>query len=323
MSPYYVSRETLLELILKKMRVFSMLLIGAPILWVIYYLFTHTVVIAPFINGFVMIAAPLGLGAYLAKKYKGSWRIYGIGVLAFITSQALHIPFNSYLLTPILNRYDISASSTGLTLVVLAIALGLSAGLFEEIARFIFYKKWLAEIKNWKQGVMFGAGHGGIEAMVLGAIVIYVFLQAIILKDMSADQLAILVGKDSVEQTTAFLNQYWQTPWYMALLGAVERIIAITFHISAALLVLKSILLNKKIWLWLAIVWHTLLDAVAVYSSITWGALVTEGILAIVGVASLGIMLYMIKILPEVESTGENEAPLPEPITADDLTRIN
>ena len=66
---------------------------------------------------------------------------------------------------------------------VVAVFYGLSAGLFEEIARYLTYRFWLKDSQNWKSGLMFGAGHGGIEAMILGALALLSLIQAYVLRD--------------------------------------------------------------------------------------------------------------------------------------------
>jgi uncharacterized membrane protein YhfC len=97
-----------------------------------------------------------------------------------------------------------------------------------------------------------------------------------------ADQLAL-----ANQQVTAF----WDSPAYMGLLGLAERAFAITLHISLSVMVLYSIAYKKPIWFWLAMLWHALVDAAAVYLLPIIGAVGVEGVVAVMAIVSLAILL--------------------------------
>lgn len=58
-------------------------------------------------------------------------------------------------------------------------------------------------------------------------------------------------------------------------------------------MVLYAVAYRKPIWFWLALLAHTLVDAVVVYVGPKVGALGTEGILAIFALISLWIVFAM------------------------------
>ena len=165
-----------------------------------------------------------------------------------------------------------------------------SAGVFEEVARYVVYRFWLRDVRSWRGALMFGAGHGGIEAILLGGLAAYALLQAIAYR--GAD-LSSMVPAEQLSQVEAQLNAFWSLPWHLALLGAIERLFAICFHLSASVLVVQALLRRSWIWLLLAILWHTLLDAVAVFGIETWGAYVTEGLIGLMAIASVGIIFVL------------------------------
>jgi uncharacterized membrane protein YhfC len=88
----------------------------------------------------------------------------------------------------------------------------------------------------------------------------------------------------------------------MALMGFVERVFAICLHVSLSVLVLYAIVYGKPLWFWLALLWHALVDAVAVYVVQEVGILAVEGIIAIFALISLW-MVWMMRgrFLPERE----------------------
>jgi small basic protein len=57
--------------------------------------------------------------------------------------------------------------------------------------------------------------------------------------------------------------------------------------------VLYGITYKKPIWFWLAVLWHTIVDAVAVYVGQQTGVPVVEGIIAVFAILSVGIVLSL------------------------------
>jgi len=237
------------------------------------------------LNGLLMLAAPLALGAILARRLRAPWSLYAAGAAGFMGSQVLHIPFNLAVLSPALQRAGLVPGS-GFPAEMLGPALlGLSAGLFEETARYLVYRWVGRQGRSWAGGLMLGAGHGGLEAILLGLLVLYGFFQAVAYQ--GAD-LSALVPAEQAAAAEANLNAYWSAPAPAALLGAVERLLAICIQLGLSILVLQSIRRQNALWLVLAIGWHALVDAAALLALGAWGAWATEGVVALFAVASLG-----------------------------------
>ena len=155
---------------------------------------------------------------------------------------------------------------------------------------------------------MFGAGHGGIEAIIFGALAFWGFLQLIAFKDLSPETLSVVAGAEKVELIQSYLAAYWTAPWYYSLLGAVERLSAIAIHLSASLLVLQAFTRKNIGWYFIAVLWHTLVDALAVYGIQTWGVYVTEGIVLLLGIISLGIIFTLRRQEPSPKEDNDLES---------------
>jgi uncharacterized membrane protein YhfC len=251
----------------------------------------------PLLNAVLMMGIPLGLGVYLARRLNVEWGLYGAGMLTFIASQVLHIPFNAYLLNPLVERWGLTPEPGSLELILFGILFGLSAGVFEESARYLVYRRWLPKARSWNVGVMFGAGHGGVESILFGGLAFYAFLQLLALRN--AD-LNVVLPPGQIAPISVTLEAFWNTTWYMYFMGAVERLSAICFHLSASLLVLQAFTRRNLLWFVLAVLWHTVLDALAVYGSQTWGILATEGIICLVALTSIGIIFALRKVEEQV-----------------------
>ena len=170
---------------------------------------------------------------------------------------------------------------------------GLSAGLFEETARLFVFKRWLQKARSWKEGILFGAGHGGCEAVLLGLLVLAGFLQMVVLREATPESIAKMVSPDQVDATLTSIQAYWSTPWYESMLGSLERVSAIIIQISLAVLVLQVNRRGKIIYYWLAVLWHTIVDMTGVYGVYSWGMYIMEAVVMGLALISLGIVFVL------------------------------
>ncbi|MCA9962224.1 MAG: YhfC family intramembrane metalloprotease, partial [Anaerolineales bacterium] len=113
----------------------------------------------PFVvNVCLMLSMPLVLAVWLERRRQPGWGLFGAGALTFILSQVLHIPFNWL----VQQRFQLLPTDLQVTgnLLLVSLFLGLSAGLFEEIGRYLTYRYWMTDARTWGKGLMLGVGHG-------------------------------------------------------------------------------------------------------------------------------------------------------------------
>jgi uncharacterized membrane protein YhfC len=118
-----------------------------------------------------VIALPIGLGIFLTRRLRLGWRLFWIGGAVFVFSQIGHIPFNA-LVGLLFQRGVLPVPPPEWILPFNAVFGGLSAGIFEEVARHLMYRFWVKEARWWGEGVLLGAGHAGAEAIILGGLVL-------------------------------------------------------------------------------------------------------------------------------------------------------
>jgi len=237
-----------------------------------------------------MIAIPIFLAIYLTRKYKQSWRLFWIGAATFIFSQVLHIPFNNLVSSIFKQSGFITLPIIGQILITAAF-LGISAGIFEEVSRYAMYRWFAKDARSWGRGLLAGAGHGGAEAIILGALALYAYLQLVSLRGAN---LEALVPAGQLEATRAQITAYWSASWYMTLLGALERLFAITIQLACSLLVLQAFTRKQFWWVCLAIIYHALVDGVSVFASgMRLSAMKIEGIVGIFAIVSVGIIIAL------------------------------
>jgi len=254
------------------------------------------------LSALLMIALPLALGAYFTRRWHLGWGLALVGAVTFLLSQAGHIPFNAQVLNPILARLGFGATPGAQPVGALAastLLLGLSAGVFEEGARFLVYRFWIRRARSYREGVIFGLGHGGTEAILAGVLAILQHTQAYALQ---GQDLSTVVPADQLAAAEAQLQQYWSTPAPAFLLASVERASAMAVQITLAVLVLQAFTRPRGgLWLLAAVAWHTAVDAAAVFTAVLWGtyqgsvsgAVASEILVGAFAVASLFILMRL------------------------------
>ena len=225
------------------------------------------------VAGLASMGLAIGLGCYVRRLYP-SWKAFGWGALCFVLSQVLHIPFNALVLNKIFDLSDLM-EARGWRLLFVSIALGLSAGIFEETTRWIFYRYKFREAKSYELALMFGAGHGGCEAIIVGYLAIMALIGMVYLR--AHPQVISDMPQDEQQLLAKPLADYWASSALMVLMAPVERIFAMTFHLCASVLVWQGFVQNDHPKFWgLAVAAHTALDAAAVFLLVTLGAYAVE-----------------------------------------------
>jgi len=188
-----------------------------------------------------------------------------------------HTPLVIFTQTPILSALGGAISDRGLVLAIFAIILGLLAGLFEEIGRYLVFRRFFPSRNitlTRENGLLFGAGWGGVESMLVGFLVFLTLVSYVSTPFLPGSPLQNLTPLDP-------------------LIGLLERLMTFPIQIAFSLLVASAVLQGRLVFLGLAILWHTAVDALAVYLVATTSVAITEGSVAVSAVIALVYIWYM------------------------------
>jgi len=219
----------------------------------------------------IQLLFPIALGYFLVRRFRLRWRIFFIGVLFFIISQIIELPIAAGLVV-----FDLGLESRPWLGALIA---GLTAGVCEEVARYLGFRftRTMRDNRTWPAALLLGAGHGGAESILVGLIVIALAIVSALAPDLLPPQLSI--GDEVV--------------WYAYLLGGVERIFAITLQVSLAVLVFQVFVRRSIGYLFLAMLYHALIDFTALGLQAAYkNLLLSEGVVFIFALISLGIIWY-------------------------------
>lgn len=228
------------------------------------------------------IAIPVGLYLYFRKRHGADRMPFWIGCIIFPVF-ALGLEQLAYLA---MKHWGFWLNVQSNIFAYGAFA-GMMAGLFEETGRYFGFAVLLRK-KRGKDinGLMYGAGHGGIEAVLVMSLAM-----------VSNLVFALSVNAGTADPSMASIAaQLAGIAPVTFLVSIVERIGAVALHISLSVLVWFAVKNRKRFWLFpLAIVLHALVDAVAVIMSrfVTNIWLIEAAVYLLAGVcAVLAVIVY-------------------------------
>jgi len=217
-------------------------------------------VVTNLLAGMFNIIFPVILGWRIIRWRGTTWKLFGVGVLTFIGSQILRVPLVTWLtegfasgLLPEIPQ-NVAPFFNG-------IMLGLLAGLFEETARWVGYKLLKKHGDSLDSALTLGAGHGGVEAMIVG-ISMFTGLISILALTSTDAALAAMPAEQAALLRQQVID-YWALPWHAPLAGAVERVAAVGLHISLSMLVWMAVSRRKVILYFAAVLYHAAVNALA------------------------------------------------------------
>jgi len=211
------------------------------------------------------IMIPLGMLIYFKKKY-------GIAVSTFFIGCGVMLIF-ALILEQIVHSVVLSSGlgqSIRNSIWLYALYGGLMAGLFEETGRLLAMKFVLKKKhQDPHNALMYGAGHGGFEAMIILCIGMLNNLIYALIINMGQTEVLMAPLDEANRQVlqNAFNTLISTSPW-LFLASPIERLAAVTAQIALSVIVWFAATRKGKMHLYvLAVFLHFLLDASAVILS--------------------------------------------------------
>lgn len=185
----------------------------------------------------ISFAAPLGLALWLCRR-GGKWRDFFLGAAVFfLFAMVLEQGVHSLVLGSTLGQ-----TITG-NLALYALYGGLMAGLFEETGRLLAFRLLRPGPGVPQRALMYGAGHGGMEAILLVG-----------LTNISNLLLSWWINTGTLEQNLGGLDDSTlqaiavaaAQPSLNYLWGGLERVVAIAIHLSLSVLVYAAFTRGRR-----------------------------------------------------------------------------
>ncbi|RWR12551.1 YhfC family intramembrane metalloprotease [Siminovitchia fortis] len=235
----------------------------------------------------VVVGAPIVLLIIFKKKFDISIKAVLFGVLTFFAF--------AYILEGLVHAIFLEWNKTTKALLentwLFMLYGGLMAGIFEETGRFIMMRYALKKYREWKDGLAFGLGHGGIEAiLIVGMNSVVMIVLAFMINNGTYD--AFITGKGA-EALAPLHDQLTGSASFIQLFAGVERLGALAIHMGLSILVLYGIKEGKKVYLLYAILIHAVIDfPAALYQKGIINIFVVEAYLILLAV---GFIVWIVK----------------------------
>jgi len=206
------------------------------------------------VSGLLEIIIPLIIGFYLTRRLGTSWKTWFVGALMFIVS-LIRIPLNTFV-----SQLVLSSPNSPITFSLLVLIPSLTAGLFEETARYVGFR-YLIKDDTYEKGLMYGAGHGGIESILIVGV--------------SVLSVGVILFTSPEVLPPGQLEAILATPAYLPLVGLYERLMVMIIQIGLSIMVLESVRRKDARHLLAAIGIHALLNFMSI-SVAGFGVIISE-----------------------------------------------
>ena len=183
---------------------------------------------------------------------------------------------------------------------------GSAASIFEETGRIFAAKTFLRRQNDPANAFMYGAGHGGVEALYLGVVTQISNLSLAFMVNVGkAEELLSTVSGAQYDAALQQLRTLCQSESNAFFLAGFERILALALHISLSLIMFKGLREKKGDLVALCFVLHFALDAILVLINKAFGLIAGEAFcLVFTGL----VVLLALKLSPLTEKEEEAEA---------------
>lgn len=169
-----------------------------------------------------------------------------------------------------------------------------AAAVFEETGRILAMKLCMKKRLDFPNALMYGFGHGGMEAVLLGGLANISTLRSMLMINSGAMQNALAaLPAESASQALTQLSSLWTTPALLFFVSGIERISAMILHIGLSLLIYRAVTSGKRGIAALAYGIHFVVDFIAVAFAAALPIYILEiGVLALaVGTLALSLKL--------------------------------
>ncbi len=250
-------------------------------------------VIAFVISLLIQVGYPLAVTLVFRRRTRVSWHLFGYGAAVFAAFQLFTwTPFSVYLDTVIGGRLDSEALAF-----LWLVAMALTTSLVEEGGRWVGYRYLFARRAfplTWRNGVMYGLGHGALETIILiaGLTFIY-FLAYILLGRLDLDTLLASMTPGDSQAVGEALRAIVATTWDQPLVVALERVLALPHQVAWALLVMQARLWRQKRWFGYAVLYHFTVAVMVPGLARLAGFALAEAVNVVLAAFSLWIILRL------------------------------
>jgi uncharacterized membrane protein YhfC len=249
----------------------------------------------------LQLVLPLALAFYIVRHYHTEWRLFSVGVLAYLAYQLVQAP----LFQALSGTEFYSQQLQALPQFTVALLVGLVSSLVEQviaIGGFWFVRKSIAQ---WKNGLTVTAGHAAVESALIGVQFLINFIFAVSITSTGVQALTNITAQEAADlqqQITAF----WALPWYLPLSAGLQRVALLLMQFALGLMIWLAV--SRKAWVWVgaAVLWETAINGIVVAVSAKMPDALSTLLYVVIGAANAGIVYFLYRKAQPDESNTTN-----------------
>lgn len=242
----------------------------------------------------ISVGLPLALIALVHKKTHAAASTFFIGAATFfVFAMTLEQILHAIVLT-------VCGETLSGNIWLYGLYGGIAAGLFEEAGRYVAMRFFMKQRFSLPNALMYGVGHGGIEAMlIVGLTSVNNLLAAVMINNGGIESSLSLMDEATRAATVEQLSALWTLPGYQFFLGGIERIFAIVLQIALSVIVYQAVKQGKKSYWLLAFAVHAFVDFVTVVAANYLHIVLVEVFVGILAAGAVGLAVLLCKRNPE------------------------
>ncbi len=190
----------------------------------------------------VTIGLPIAAGFWLNNKFRVPWRVITYGALGYFIVQALvTLVFSGF--NRLVQGETLTLTEEGFNVAQIWLSVFLGA-LLGVVVRWLGMKYLNENLDNLEAAYGIGVGYGGAESiMLVGLPLLTTFIT--MLTNMNINPETSSLDPAVIQQ----IEELWQVPAYIPIVGSLERIASLVMHIAVTILILQVFTRGSKLWL--------------------------------------------------------------------------
>ena len=203
------------------------------------------------------VATPAAFLWYCSRHFKINGKALGAGVAVFLVfSQVLEKLMHLYVL-----RWNVTTAHLMNNVWLFAVYGSLAAGLFEEGGRYLAFRYLLQKARRWEDGVSYGIGHGGAEAILIGVLGnVNNIVASLLINSGAMAKIVTQVPAADLAKFQAIQHTLIDARPELFLVSGCERAMAFLLQVALSLLVLYGVKQRNIGIIALAVLVHAAVD---------------------------------------------------------------
>lgn len=204
------------------------------------------------VSGVVLMVASVVIARYFRAKWKMERGLFWRAGLALLVIEIFYFA----VIDGFLSWYP---EFLNMHIVLQALIIGVTGGLFYELGRFFVLDKLFKKVRGFKEGIYFGLGWSGVATFVVGFFTVILAIGVSLI--ISADDVTELmpdVTPEQAEEYKALANRFVEGDFWLGIEPLLNRGLHFVLDVVMTLVILYGFMAGTTMFVWVAAGYHAL-----------------------------------------------------------------